>query len=172
MLLCFIKSIIFLFPIISKNQFQINGYECFTRDCNKDGGGLMLYISEGISCKVLTNHADSPNVEMTAIEFCQIKRKWLLLGIDRFLIQSDSEFNKEIIRTLNHYIPCYENILLLADLIMTIENLHVNYLMQIFDLNALIETPAYYRSYNPTCIDNILNQKPLCNHNDLSYQKH
>ena len=45
---------------------------------------------------------------------------------------------------------------------MTTENLHLNNLMQIFNLNALIKTPTCYQSHNPTCIDNILtNQKAL-----------
>ena len=45
---------------------------------------------------------------------------------------------------------------------MTTENLHLNNLIQIFNLNALIKTPACYQSHNPACIDNILtNQKAL-----------
>ena len=53
---------------------------------------------------------------------------------------------------------------------MTTENLHLNNLMQIFNLNALIKTPTCYQScylhvtymLHVTCIDNILtNQKAL-----------
>ena len=45
---------------------------------------------------------------------------------------------------------------------MTTENLHLNNLMQIFNLNALIKTKTCYQSHNPTCIDNIsTNQKAL-----------
>ena len=68
-----------------------------------------------------------------------MKRKWLLLGIYKPPIQSDSEFAEEIIRILNHYVTSYEN-----------------------NLNAPIKTPTCYQSHNPTCIDNILtNQKAL-----------
>ena len=88
--------------------------------------------------------------------------KWLLLGVYKPSIQSDSEFAEEIVRTLNHYIPSCENILLLGDLNMTTENLHLNNLMEIFNLNVLIKTTTWYQSHNPTCIDNILtNQKAL-----------
>ena len=48
---------------------------------------------------------------MITIEFHQMKRKWLLLGVYKPPIQSDSEFAEEIIRILNHYVPSYENIL-------------------------------------------------------------
>ena len=61
-----------------------------------------------------------------------MKRKWLLLGVYKPPIQSDSEFAEEIIRILNHYVPSYEN-----------------------NLNAPIKTPTCYQSRNPTCIDNI-----------------
>ena len=148
----------------SKNQFKTNGYKCFRRDRNKYGGGLMFYISEGIPCKVLTNQAVSSDVEMMTIEFHQMKRKWLLMGVYKPPNQSDSEFAEEIITTFDHYVPSYENIILLGDLNITTENLHLNNLIQIFNLNALIKAPTCYQSHNPTCIDNILtNQKALFN---------
>ena len=71
----------------------------------------MVSFNEGINCKVLANQTLSPNAEMMDVEFHQMKRKWLLLGVYKPPIQSDSEFTEEIIRTLNHYIPSYENIL-------------------------------------------------------------
>lgn len=44
---------------------------------------------------------------------------------------------------------------------MTTENLHLNNLMKILNINALIKTTCY-QSHNPTCIDIILtNQKTL-----------
>ena len=52
----------------------------------------MFYFNEGIPCKVLANQTVSPNVEMMAIEFHQMKRKWLLLGVYKPPIQSDSVF--------------------------------------------------------------------------------
>ena len=84
------------------------------------------------------------------------------MGVYKPPIQSDSEFAEEIVRILNYYVPSYENIFLLGDLNMTTENLHLNNLIQIFNLNALIKTPTCYQSHNPTFIDNILtNQKAL-----------
>ena len=37
---------------------------------------------------------------------------------------------------------------------MTTENTHLNDLLQIYDLTALIKKPACYQSQNPNCIDN------------------
>ena len=45
---------------------------------------------------------------------------------------------------------------------MSIENVHSNTLIQLFNLNALINPPTCYQSHIPTCIDHILtNQKSL-----------
>ena len=57
-----------------------------------------------INCKVLANQTLSPNVEMMAVDFHQMKRKWLLLGVYKPPIQSDSEFTEEIIKTLIIYL--------------------------------------------------------------------
>ena len=66
--------------------------------------------------------------------------------------------------TLFHYnyMPSCENILVLVDFNMTMENLYLYNLLQIFSLNLLIKTQRCYPSSNPLCIDNILiNQKLL-----------
>ena len=53
---------------------------------------------------------------------------------------------------------------MIGDLNMTIENFHLNTLLQLFNLNALINSPTCYQSHILTCIDHILtNQKSLFN---------
>ena len=45
---------------------------------------------------------------------------------------------------------------------MSIKNVHLNTLLQLFYLNALINSPTCYQSHNLTCTDRILrNQKSL-----------
>ena len=67
-------------------QFKVSGYKLFRCDCNRFGGGLMLYLNEEIPCKYLNSH---PNAEIICTEFHQLTRKWLLLGCYKTLIQSD-----------------------------------------------------------------------------------
>ena len=48
---------------------------------------------------------------------------------------------------------------------MTTENTHLNELLQIYDLTALIKEPTCYQSQNPNCIDHFLtNRKALFKH--------
>ena len=45
---------------------------------------------------------------------------------------------------------------------MRFENVHLSTLLQVFNLNALINSPTCYQSQIPTCIDHILtNQRSL-----------
>ena len=48
-------------------QFKINLYKLFRRDCNRFGGGLMLYLNEEISYKFLNNHPIVSNAEIIFI---------------------------------------------------------------------------------------------------------
>ena len=51
---------------------------------------------------------------------------------------------------------------IIGDLNMNIANVHLKTLLQLFNLNALINSPTCYQSHIPTCIDHILtNQKSL-----------
>ena len=47
---------------------------------------------------------------------------------------------------------------------MKTENTHLNDLLQIYDLTALIKEPTYYQSQNPHCIDHFLTNRknPYC----------
>lgn len=54
-----------------------------------------------------------------ATEVHQLNRKWVLLDVYKPPTKSDLEFLEEIVRIHDHYIPFYENILILSDFNMT-----------------------------------------------------
>ena len=62
----------------------------------------MFYFNELILCKVSANQTVSPNVEIVAIKFPQLKQEWLLLRVYKAPIESDSEFTEEFTRILHH----------------------------------------------------------------------
>ena len=53
-----------------------------------------MVINVGKPCKISANQTVSPYVEIMAIEFHQMKRKCLVLGLYKPLIQNDSEFTE------------------------------------------------------------------------------
>ena len=107
---------------------------------SKIDGGLMFYLNEETSCKLLNNYPIVPNAELTCIEFYQTKRKWLLLGCYKPPTQSDLEF-------------------IASDVNMMTENTHLSNLLHIYDLTALIKEPTCNHSQNPNCIDHFLNNR-------------
>ena len=117
------------------------------------------------SCKFLNNHPIVPNAKIICIEFHQLKRKWLLLGCYKPPTQNDLEFIASITKIVDFYLQKFENLFIIGDLNMTTENTHLNELLQIYDLTALIKEPTCYQSQNPNCIDHFLtNRKALFKH--------
>ena len=91
-----------------------------------------------------------------------MKRKWLFVGTCKPLVVNDLEFINEIIKILYHFSSKSENVLTIGDLNVSIGNAHLNTLLQLFNLNALINFPTCYESHIPISIDHILaNQKSL-----------
>ena len=125
----------------------------------------MLYLNEEIPCKFLNNHPIVPNAEIICIEFLQLKHKWLLLGCYEPPTQSDLESVASFTKIVGFYLQKFDDLLIIGDLNMTTENTHLNDLLQIYDLTALIKEPTCYQSQNPNCIDHFLtNRKALFKH--------
>ena len=62
------------------NQFRMEGYlEPFRIDRNLYGGGIILFIREGVSCKEMKNPALPSKVEGIFIELNLRKTKWVLM---------------------------------------------------------------------------------------------
>ena len=65
--------------IFPNNQYHLNRLKTLRCDRNRHGGGLILYVHKSISCKPLKIPFFGLNIEIIALEFHQIKRKWLFM---------------------------------------------------------------------------------------------
>ena len=135
------------------NQFHIFGFEVFRQDCNRFGGGLILYINKKIPCRPLNDHPTFSNLELIAIEIHQNKRRWLFIGIYKPPSQSDDEFTNILSLITDYYLPKYENLFLIGDFNLSTENQHLDALIQTYNLNNLINKSTSFQSNKPTCID-------------------
>ena len=107
--------------LISDKKFHINDFKIFICDRNRYGGGLILYVHEGISCKPLKIPLFDLNIEIICLEFHQVKRKWLFVGTYKSPVVNYLEFFNELIKILNHFSSKYENLITIGDLNMSIE---------------------------------------------------
>ena len=67
----------------SDSQFHIPGLRLFRKDCNKNGGGLMYYISQNLPVKEVTSYKFPSNLKVLPGEITPSKRKLLLLLLCR-----------------------------------------------------------------------------------------
>ena len=69
------------------------------------------------------------------------------------------EFTASITKIVDFYLQKFENLFIIGDLNMTTENTHLNDLLQIYDLTALIKEPTCYKSQNSNCRDHFLTNR-------------
>ena len=63
-------------------------------DRNRNGGGVIIYVREGISSKILEKHKLPQDVEGMFVELNFRKIKWLLSGTYRPLLKMTSTILK------------------------------------------------------------------------------
>ena len=132
----------------------------FRKDRNKNGGGLILYINEGIPGKLINSYDFKEGSEIIVFEFSISNKKWLLLGTYEPPSQNELSFINEIKLALNFFSSLYENFLLLGDFNLSTENPSFKYLLNNFDLESLIKISTCYKSLqSSTCIYLILTNK-------------
>ena len=96
------------------------------------------------------------------LRFTKTNPRWLFLCICKPLSQSEIEYTNKLSLVIDHYLPKYENLILIRDFNYSAENYHLDAVIQDYNLNILINKPTWLPSNNPTCIDLILtNRKNL-----------
>ena len=86
---------------VSPQSLFFTGFkEPFRFDRDKNGGGLLIYVREGVPAKLKTDFKLPSNIECGIIEISLNKKKWLLLGIYRPPSQQEEYFFNEISKAL------------------------------------------------------------------------
>ena len=100
-------------------QFHIEGYQypAFRKDRNKNGGGKIVYVKEGLIAKRILEY-ENINIETICIEITISKRKWCLT----FAYRPPYNNNKGIMSLCN-IARKYENILIIGDININFDNL-------------------------------------------------
>ena len=132
----------------------------FQKDRNKNGGGLILYVNEGIPGKLINWSEFKEGSKVIVFEFIVSNKKWLLLGNYKPPSQTELSFINEIKLSLNFITSSYENFLLLRDFNLFSENQNLKNLLNCFNLESLTTISTFYKSLSyPTCIEWILTNK-------------
>ena len=71
-------------------------FKSYRYDRNKHGGGLLVYVKEGLPAKQLQSYRFPDDIEVVAVEINLKKQKWLLLCLYQPPSQSQAYFLSEI----------------------------------------------------------------------------
>ena len=121
----------------------------------------MFFVKGNLPCKSLTTEID--NLPETIFLGVNVQSsKWLFLSWYKPPSQKEEFFVSNLSKTINAVSAKYDNILLMGDFDLTIENKHLEELLNLFDLKSFIFSPQIH-----TCIDLILtNQEDMLSNSD------
>ena len=151
-------------------QFEINGFFPPHRlDRTIHGGGLLLYVRNDITTKPLSLIQDG--IECIIIEVTISKKKWLVMGIYNPQKSLSSSFLTTLSKNIDHYLPKYDNLVLLGDFNCEMSELCMEEFCLLYDLKSLIKKPTCFKSdSNPSCIDLILTNRVNSFQNSLTVE--
>ena len=144
-------------------QFLLDGFQCpFREDRNIKGGGLLLYVKEGIPCRRI--HVDfMPKIEAIVFEINLKKRKWLFLRISNPHKDMTNTFVTSVGEKLNELSLQYENIIILGDFNSEMCEEVMQMFCNTINFKCLVKEPTCFKSINsPSCIDLILTNRSSC----------
>ena len=73
-------------------QYSVSNYKTLPRDRNKHDQGLLFYIDENISCKIINYEEIASDIEMILFEVLLKTRKWLCVGIHKSSFRNENYF--------------------------------------------------------------------------------
>lgn len=144
-------------------QFHIEGFqEPIRLDRNKNGGGIMIFIRDGLDSKEIKSHK-LKNAEGTFIKLVIRNTKWLIMAGYNPDKKKIGHFLNIVGRELDKLVPQYDNLLLLGDFNSEISEEEMKNFCEAYDLTNLITEPTCFKSVeNPSSIDVILTNRKQC----------
>ena len=145
-------------------QFLLNGFpKPYRLDHCSNGSGILLYVKDNISSRLLTDHKLPDNVECLFTEINFGNKNWLLrcsYNPHRYNISSDIS---HLTKGLENYISHYDNILFLGNFNSQPSENCVSDFCNVYDLSNLVKEPTCFKNPdNPSCIDLFLTNHPKC----------
>ena len=128
-------------------QFLLDGFsKPYRLDRCSNGGGLLLYIKDDISSRLLTDHRLPDNVECLFTEINIRNKKWLLCCLYNPHRNNISNHISHLSKGLDNYISHYDNILFLGDFNSQPSENCVNDFCTVYNLSNLVKEPICYES--------------------------
>ena len=141
--------------------FSVQDFKCPIRlDVSNMSGGLLLFIRESLSTRLLKCPNIPFDIQCISIELNMHNRKWLIMFVYRNPKQDLNYFLDELANIMDFYSRNYENFIIVGDFNETCLNTKLSSFMTTQSLKSLITTPTCFKSDDGRCIDLILTNRP------------
>ena len=142
-------------------QFQIEGFSRPIRlDRNRNGGGLIVFTRDDLTCRELKPRVLYPELECTFLEMRIRHNKWLVLVGYNPQKENISYFLEKVSFEVDKLLPKYDNLLMLGDWNSAVTEECMSHFCDMYELENLIKEPTCFKSTgNPSSIDVILTNK-------------
>ena len=142
------------------NQFLLEGFRPpFRYDRNSNGGGILVYVREGVPAKEIKTYNFPDNIECGFVEINLKNKKWLLANVYRPPSQNGRYFFEEIGKSLDAYGTRYENFILMGDFNTEEHDADRSNFLETYNLKNLMKKPTCFKSDRPRSIDLILTNR-------------
>ena len=140
--------------------FLTNGFSTLYRlDRNSNGGGLMLFVREGILSNLV--EAEAKPIDGFYIELNLRNDKWLLICSYNSHKNNIGNHLKALGDFLDSHSSTYEKVLILVDFNVEVDDQNTKTFCDSYSLISLIKHPTSYKNpSHPKCIDLILTNVP------------
>ena len=144
-------------------QFQIDGFAKPIRlDRNRDGGGVVIFTRNGLTCYELKPQTLYPDLECTFLEMRIRQSKWLVVVGYNPHKKNIGSFLDKLGNEIDQYLPKYENFIMLGDWNSAVNEEEMKEFCEMYKLENLVREPTCFKnSENPSSIDVILTNKKL-----------
>ena len=141
-------------------QSLLNGFcKPFRLDRSSNGGGILLYVRDGIPSGLLTDYKIKDNLELFFVEVNIRKKKWLL-GCSYNPHKNISNHLHHLNKGLDLYLKSFDNILIMGDLNFEVSENCLNGFCNVTSLKTLNRGPTCFKNpNNPSCIDLFLSNR-------------
>ena len=141
------------------SQFMMEGFqEPHRLDRSGHGGGLLLYVREGIPSKLVRTEN---TYEAMFVRVSIKKQKWLICCSYNPHLKSIDEHIEKLQTSIDSLSSDYDKILILGDLNSEIEKETLSDFCEGLNLKAMINIPTCFKNVEqPTCIDHMLTNSP------------
>ena len=153
-------------------QFYIKPYSkpC-SLDRNSKKGGIILYVRENISSKLINSSCIDHGKEYFLVEINVRKQKWVIIcnyNLYKSMIKGNLEY---ISKQIDSQSSKYDNFLLLGDYNSEPTEEAMKSFCQIYNFENLLGKPTCYKiSINPLCVDLIITNKPRSFQNSCTFE--